>query len=132
VSADNGAGKPFDLRALEHEATRAPFQFIADDGTTFTLPDPGDLPIGVVNDLDGEEVVKVFRSLLADDWDAFAASGTPMRKLQPLLQAWGDHYGMDLGESSASPPSSNRTARRSRPTSRATTTAASRTSRRAG
>jgi len=132
VSADNGASAPFDLRALAHDETHTPFRFIAEDGNEFTLPDPGDIDVGVVSALDGAQPVDIFRHLLGDDWEAFAASGTPMRKLNVLLEAWGKHYGIDLGESEASPPSSNRTARRSRPTSPTTTSAGSRTSRRAG
>jgi hypothetical protein len=133
VGADNGASAPpFDLRALAHDETHVPFRFIADDGNEFTLPEPGDLDIGIVSTLDGSQPVELFRFLLGDQWDAFAASGTPMRKLNPLLKAWGEHSGIDLGESSASPPSSKPTARRSRPTSRTTTSAGSRISRRGG
>jgi hypothetical protein len=134
MGADNGASAPapFDLRALAQDETKVPFRFVAEDGTTLELPHPGDVDIGTVVALEEATPIEIMEQLLGDDWPAFVASGTPMRKIEPLLNAWGKHAGINLGELEASPPSSNRTARRSRPTSRTTTTAGSRTSRRGG
>jgi hypothetical protein len=126
-ATDNGAGTaaPFDLRALDDPEGPPPFRFIAEDGNTFTLPGPGDLNVAMVLEIGEAPPAKVFRMLLGPQWDAFADSNTPMRKIERLLQAWGEHYGLDLGESSASPDSSATTAAPSRPISPTTTTVVS-------
>jgi hypothetical protein len=134
AATDNGAGTvaPFDLRDLTRPEGPTPFQFVAQDGTEFTLPGPADLNIALVLDIGEAAPAQVFRLLLGDQWDRFAASDTPMWKIEPLLEKWGKHYGIDLGESSASPPLSAPTEEPSRPTSPTTTTVASPTSAPAG
>lgn len=94
----------FDLDALEREGqTKAPFKF-KHGGKTFTLSDPAELDL--------RDIVAVGQNPAAEPWllaklmgdqygEVVAAGPLPQWKIQPMLQAYFDHYGIDPGKSVA-------------------------------
>lgn len=123
----------FDLDAViaERKTERTPFEFTL-AGETFQLPDELDGP-GMLQVNDGDFEGGLTRLLGREGYERIMATGHPLGDvtLDALFGAWADHLGIDLGEALASAASSNRTARRSRPTSNGSTVSASRISARA-
>jgi hypothetical protein len=128
VGADNGAGpEAFNLDALERDSKdRFPFQA---GGQTFHLANPDDLDWHVEAELDKGDLATLFRNLLGDEFEAFDKIPMPAWKLEALLRASAEFYGISLPESRASSVSSAAKATPSRPTSVTTTVSGSQTSR---
>jgi hypothetical protein len=119
-------GQVFDLNALRREAAGEPFRFQlgADE---FELPAQMDQRAALLfgaADRDPSKAEQAFRLLLGDtQWDRLLAvpEVLTLDMLVGLMAAYGEHLGVSLGES---PASSNRAARRSKPTSSARTISA--------
>lgn len=115
------AKKPFDLDALEREDDPGPFTFVL-GGREYQMLDPQgadyrDL-VPILAHLNRGDVVAGLNGLLdPDDVDAFWENRIPAFKLNALGEGWLEHYGLNPGEASASPPSLNGTARPSKRTS---------------
>jgi hypothetical protein len=133
TTTDNGT-KPagLDLRTLETDDTSEPYVFTHLDGQEYSLRAPGDIPWQYADALEQGSVELLLQVLLGDQYDDFAKIELPGKKLNRLLEAWGKHNGIDLGEFAASSGSSATTAALSRPTSVVTTVSGSRTSPRGG
>ncbi len=131
-TTDNGTKRDaLDLDALERDETAEPFVFTV-AGQTFSLVHPGDIDWHYTEALESGSPAVLLQAILGDQYEDFAKVEVPAWKLNKLLEAWGKHNGVDLGESVASSGSSATTAALSRPTSVATTVSGSRTSPRDG
>jgi hypothetical protein len=132
MGAANGARDVFDLDALERDDTAEPFRFTV-AGQTFVFSAPGDVDWRFTEALERGSAVALVEALLGEEeYAAFHEIPLPAWKLNKLVEEWGRHNGVELGESAASSASSVTTAARSRPTSGATTASGSRTSQPAG
>ena len=122
-------GDVFDLNALRREAAGEPFQFRLGD-EVFALPAQMDQRVALLfsaADQDAGKAEQAFRMLLGDDqWERLldVPEVLTLDMLVGLMAAYGEHVGASLGESPASPNSSNRQARRSKRTSSARTISA--------
>lgn len=102
----------FDLDAIEAEANGEPFTFVL-QGEVFTMLAPEDADWQVMTDTDRPDWTRAFmQELLADDYERFAKHTVPIRKLNALIEACTQHYGVTPGESKASARSSRSTRRR--------------------
>lgn len=111
-----------DVLAAQDEADGEPHKVIW-AGQTFTVPRVNNWPSETIDMLNQARLTDVLALLLGDQWDAFWQAkhptvGTVKVLLEELAVAEG-HEG--LGGFLASSPSSNRTTRRSKPTSSAST-----------
>jgi hypothetical protein len=137
MSANNGAEHDevlFSLDALEPPDTKPPFTFEA-GGRTWLIGNPDDIDFRAQERIAEADTNAAFlRELLGDQYADFAALDIklPAWKFEKLFGAISDYYGISPPESLASSVSSNRAARRSRPTSGRTTASGSRTSARSG
>jgi hypothetical protein len=140
-AATNGARGDeamLDLDALEPPKEQPPFTFKA-GGKIWKLGTPERLDFRDqhrLRDGDNFEVLKACMDVVDPaQWAEFekVQLKRPMddEVVQLIIRGAGEHYGISLPESPASPASSNRAARRSKQTSRKRTAAASRTSRKA-
>ena len=107
-----------DLDKLEREGEQPePFTFRHHD-RVFTLSDPFEIDYKDIVELGstGEfgQALMIRRLLGEEQYDALVKAGPlPQWKIEPLVDAWTEHYGMPgPGEASASIASSNGTARR--------------------
>lgn len=102
---------PFDLDAVEREASGEPFKFTL-GGESFTLDSP-EAADWRVDPRSPEGLQTLLRGMMGkDQFDRFEQHEMPGWKLGKLLEAAMRHYGVDMGESAASTRSSKRTARR--------------------
>ncbi|MEV8637796.1 hypothetical protein AB0395_39730 [Streptosporangium sp. NPDC051023] len=102
----------FDLDAVEVEANQVPFTFTL-GGELFTMLAPEDADWQVMTDTDRPDWTRAFmQELLKDDYERFAKYAVPIRKLNKLIEACTEHYGITPGESKASARSSRSTRRR--------------------
>lgn len=115
----------FNLNAVEREEKKGPFVFLwGDPEHEYQLIDPQETDfrdlMPILHALMGGDIVTGVNLLFTDqdDTEAFWETKVTRNKLNALAQAWLDHYDLNPGEASASPPFSNRTARRSKQTSR--------------
>jgi hypothetical protein len=128
MGADNGARDVFDLDALERDERAEPFEFTV-AGQTFTFAHPGDVDWRFTEALEQGSPVTLCKALMGEEQYAeFAKIALPAWKMNRLIEAWGKHNGIELGESAASSGSSVTTAARSRPTSVVSTVSGSLTS----
>jgi hypothetical protein len=122
-------GEVFDLNVLRREVEGEPFVFRLGD-QEFELPMQMDQRAALLfgaAEKDMGKAEQAFRLLLGEDqWDRLLAvpEVLTLDMLVGLMSAYGDHVGASMGESQASPPSSNRAERRSRPTSKPRTISA--------
>jgi hypothetical protein len=105
-----------DLDKLEREGEQPePFTF-RHGGKVFTLADPAEIDYSDIVELGANPAANaiMIARLLGDDYQALKSAGPlPQWKIEPLLDAWMQHYGMPSpGEAPASPASSNGTAGR--------------------
>jgi hypothetical protein len=137
MTGTNGATRAddlFSLDALEHDQTKAPFEFEA-GGRVWTMSNPDDMDFRTQDRIaQAATNAALLEQLLGDQYAEFQKLDVdiPAWKLEALFERMGTYYGIDLPESQASPVSSNRAARRSRRTSGGTTASGSRTSARSG
>lgn len=113
--------KPFDLDAFESDTKRKDFQFTF-GGEAYTLPAHPNLL--AVLDLDNNRIEKGLRRLLGgDQWARMEASDAVLDtdRFNALMEAYQKHLGVPMGELSASPASSRKTAGRSKRISNGTT-----------
>jgi hypothetical protein len=122
-------GDVFDLNTLRREVDGEPFRFRLGD-EVFELPMQMDQRAALLfgaADKDMGKAEQAFRLLLGEaQWERLLAvpEVLDLDMLVGLMDAYGRHVGASLGESPASPSSSNRAARRSKPTSSARTISA--------
>lgn len=122
-------GDVFDLNALRRETAGEPFQFRLGD-EVFELPAQMDQRAALLfaaADTDMGKAEQAFRMLLGEDqWQRLldVPDVLDLDMLVGLMEAYGEHVGASLGESPASPSSSNRQARRSKRTSNVRTVSA--------
>ncbi len=122
-------GDVFDLNALRREETGEPFRFRL-GVEEFELPMQMDQRAALLfgaSDRDIGKAEQAFRLLIGESqWERLLAVPEVFtaEMLLGLLTAYGEHMGASVGESQASLPSSNRAARRSKPTSSARTISA--------
>lgn len=121
----------FDLDTLETDLDLTPLRFKV-DGEQFELPHPNTLPWTAQNAMASEDGSQVLRAMFGDDdaYDRLCEHEFPGWKMEALMKRYAEHFGIDLGESQASPVSSVPTNRQSRRTSGRTTGSRSKTSRR--
>lgn len=88
-------------------------------GETFAVPRINDWPLDTFETLGRGEFSSSLAGVLGDQWDAFCAAKPPtLGAVRALFDAISEREGLEnLGNSSASSPSSNRVTRRSKPTS---------------
>lgn len=113
ITQDGEPAVHFDLDALEHEARREPFRFTL-GGEIFELcQSPEDVDWQIHERLaDGGGLQDYLAELLGDDYDRFASHKLSAKLLNELIKSANAHFGVETGESSASPRSSNGTRRR--------------------
>jgi hypothetical protein len=123
---DNGAAQDvdLDLDALEADATHRPFTFRL-AGQRFEIPHPNDFDWHVQEDIASGDLARMFKALLGDQFEAFDAVAVPTAKMARLMEDYSKHFGVDVGESPASPDSSATTGAPSRPILPTTTTVVS-------
>jgi hypothetical protein len=122
-------GDVFDLDVLRREREQEPFRFRF-GGEDFELPASPDVravaawSAAAKDESRFEDALKAL--LGADQWGRLVAvvDVFDMESFQALMGAYGEFTGAAVGESQASSPSSNRAARRSKPTSPARTISA--------
>jgi hypothetical protein len=126
MSADNGAAQDvdLDLDALEADVTHKPFTFRL-AGQRFEIPHPNDFDWHVQEDIASGDLPRMFRALLGDQFETFDVLPASTGKMVRIMEDYSKHFGVDVGESPASPGSSVNTAVPSRPTSPTTTVVAS-------
>lgn len=111
-----------DLDAIQNEADDKPFEFTF-GGDTYTLPPRIDMrAVGAMSE---GRVGDALRMMLgAEQWKRIQQAEAVLddRKLGALMEAYAEHNGVTVGESSASVSSSASTRGRSKPTSSGTTT----------
>lgn len=92
----------FDLDAVHHEATAEPFEFIF-GGNTYTLPPSVDM-FAVTALQRGDLYGGLSRLLGAEQLDQMLASDAVFdeKRLAALMEAYGKHLGVTLGESAGS------------------------------
>lgn len=102
-----------DLDAIESEANETPFTFRA-GGDVFTAISPDDADWQATADTDSPGGLRAFvRELLGeDDYERFIEKTITNKQLGELVKACQKHYGVSVGESKASPRSSQRKRRR--------------------
>ena len=109
------AGEPvthFDLDAVEAEAERTPFTFTL-KGEMFTMLAPEDVDWRALADTEAPDwLYNYVGALLGDDFERFQQHAVPQWKLNKLLEACQEHYGVTPGGSKASARSSRSTRRR--------------------
>lgn len=118
----------FQLDAVEHEAKAELFEFEF-DGDTYTLPPDFDMRHAAM--FTGGDVLGGLEAVLGtEQWERLDSSPKVLsiKRVNALLEAWCEHIGVELGESTASSRSSRRAAARSKPTSNGSTASRSRTS----
>jgi hypothetical protein len=97
-----------DLDKLENEGNSTPFTF-RHGGKEFTLGDPDDVDFFDIVEYGSTPAgnAMLICKLLDDQLDAFRAAGPiPKRKIDALMEAYSNHYGMATpGEASALPTS---------------------------
>lgn len=130
----NGVAEPedvFDLDTLETDLDLTPLRFRV-GGEEFEMPHPNSLPWTAEEDMASGDGARVLRAMFGNDeaYDRLCTHDFPGWKMEALMQRYTEHFGIDLGESQASPGSSGRTGRKSRPTSGRTTPSRSKNSRR--
>jgi hypothetical protein len=124
--------KKFSLTKAYSEVAQPPFEFDWND-QDFTLPHMGELDFRVrarLQDMDGatnvDDVKFLLTAVLGDEQGArFLNTNLPDRAILMLLKQWGEHSGVETGESEASNSSSNNTGTNSRPTSKPSTASTS-------
>jgi len=121
-----------DARAARIEAAGGPFEFVH-QGKTWTLPREFSIDAAeAVDALPGMDSIPGLRALLSallgEQAEGFNVGSLSGQDLEGLIDAYFDHAGIRLGESSPSPSSSASTARRSKPTSKRSTASTSRAS----
>lgn len=122
-------GAVFDLNVLRREAEGEPFLFRL-GVEEFELPAQMDQRVALLfaaADEAPSRAEAAFRMLLGEpQWERLLAvpEVLTLDMLQALMAAYGEHVGLSVGESQASPPSSNRAARRSKQPSRPRTISA--------
>jgi hypothetical protein len=106
----------FDLSALRKEAKddKQPFVLIY-DGDKYELPPPREIDVetlaewaqavGEGNAVDARSVTLGLRALLGDRYEEFRKYRVTVEEAAAIFEAWGNHYGLAAGESSASPSS---------------------------
>jgi hypothetical protein len=121
-----------DLDAAYAEIRREPYVFTW-AAREWALPHIGDLDYRILAEienyqsLDVTQLLGLFTRMFGPDQaEAWADVSVPTPVLYLLFEHWLEHGGAKLGESAASKPSSGSTGRKSRPTSAANTTSASR------
>jgi hypothetical protein len=127
MGADNGAQDDgmFDLDVLERDVTPEPFRFRL-GGQTWTMADPPSMDWKAGGPLNSGDPLLIMETFLGpEQWERFKTLDMPGWKLDRLFRAWGAHFGVEIPESQASPPSSKPTGVPSRPISVTTTASAS-------
>lgn len=109
----------FDLDALEREDAKEVFTATV-GGKDVRFADPSDLDWQDVASINAADPEQFLSSVVhEDDSEHFFGESIPSWKLNKLLEAYLDHYGLAApGETSASRGSSRATARQSKRTSR--------------
>jgi hypothetical protein len=118
----------YKVDAVSREATGKPWEFEF-DGERYELPNDFDMrAASMLTDGDMRGALEML--LGTDQWHRLNASPKVfgIRALGELLQAWCRDIGVDLGEFTASPPSSKKTVAPSKRTSNGSTGSRSRTS----
>jgi hypothetical protein len=102
-----------DLDSIESEAGGVPFTFTV-KGEVFSAISPDDADWQATADTDSPGGLRAFvRELLGDeDYERFCEKTVTNKQLGELVKACQKHYGISVGESKASPRSSNRKRRR--------------------
>lgn len=98
------AKTPFDLDAVEAEASGEPFEFTF-GGRTYTLPHLKDIDRRVLDAADQGDIAamkEAFRTGLGSDYAEFDAKPMKLGSLDALFRAWTEHSGLTPGESRAS------------------------------
>lgn len=104
---------------LEIERPAEGLELEMNDGTVFALADPKAMHMETAINLESLSIKEQAAALIADGRFNDFASHPEVDGyfMEALLKKYGAHYGLgSLGEGLASPPSLNRTARRSRRT----------------
>lgn len=102
-----------DLDAMEDEAVEATFSFRV-GGEVFTAISPNDADWQATADTDSPGGLRAFiRELLGDeDYERFCEKSVSNKQLEALVKGAQKHYGVNVGESKASPRSSKKRRRR--------------------
>lgn len=94
-----------DLDTLEREVTHEPFVFRL-NGEEYTITDPMETDWQDLVVISPQDAVLFLRTLLGEQYKAFAAHRMPSWKLFKLVRAIQEYYGMSgTGEEDASPTS---------------------------
>lgn len=102
----------FDLDAAESEATKEPFTFRV-GGEVFTATSPEDADWQATADTESPGGLRAFiAELLGEDYERFTDVRVSNKQLGELVKACQEHYGVSVGESKASPRSSQKKRRR--------------------
>jgi hypothetical protein len=118
----------YKVEAVEREGSGEPWKFDF-DGDRYSLP--SDFDMRAAAKLTNGDLHGALEMLLgAEQWNRLQASPKifSLEQLGKLLQSWATDIGVDLGELTASPPSSRRTVTPSKRTSNGSTASRSRTS----
>jgi hypothetical protein len=118
----------YKVEAVEREGAETPWEFDF-DGDRYSLPP--DFDMRAAAKLTNGDLHGALEMLLgAEQWQRLQASPKifSLEELGKLLQSWASDIGVDLGEFTASPPSSRRTVTPSKRTSNGSTASRSRTS----
>lgn len=118
----------YKVDAIEREAKGEPWEFEF-DGERYELPNDFDMRAASML-VDGDMRGALAMLLGDEQWQRLQASPKVfgIRALGELLQTWCQEIGVELGEFTASPPSSKKTVAPSKRTSNGTTGSRSRTS----
>lgn len=111
------------LRAQRAEARGEPKTFRA-NGTVWTLPD--ELPLEVGIHMAQGNTLAALEGALGDQWVEFRKGNFSVNDFRALADGMDAIYGVEMGESPASPSSSSSNGSRSRPTSNGSTRSTSR------
>lgn len=90
-----------DLDALERDGAPGSFT-ITHGGEQYALADPQELDWRQIDRLGTVSMDQDLRTVLGDQYEQFARTPLPGWKLDKLIAAWREHYGLDQGEADAS------------------------------
>src|SRR5690242_8452632 len=96
----------FSVSALKAEVERHPFEF-EHGGRDWAMAHAQDLNVWQINDLVDEvgtgkttdAIVAMFKAALGDQWAEFSRIPLATWQLNELAQAYGEHCGINMGES---------------------------------
>lgn len=99
----------FSVSALKPEVEREPFEF-EHGGKDWSMLHTQDVDVWQINNLvtesgaktNNDAIVAMFRGALGNQWSEFSQIPLAAWQLEELAKAYGEHCGVDLGESEGS------------------------------